>query len=169
MPTEEATNSTEPNDEAKSAYDAFIANLWRLKNEDRAQREGQPDFKIKEQEVSLTQVSNTGTFSLIAKEDFYFAPQLKKLLTGLDLGERRSLVPVKQETLQKVMNVTVVYQDAIEFEAKEIDFTWEVTNVTDRQIDFKLYFNESTLVSNSEADKHSVKVEIEQSLLFYSA
>ena len=114
-------------------------------------------------------MTNTGTFSLIAKEDFYFAPQLKKLLTGLDLGERRNLVPVKQETLQKVMNVTVVYQDAIEFEAKEIDFTWEVTNVTDRQIDFKLYFNESTLVSNSEADKHSVKVEIEQSLLFYSA
>ena len=62
-----------------------------------------------------------------------------------------------------VLGLEIVYQDEIDQVAEEIKFDWQVKSVSANVIDFQLKFEDALLVSNGEFDKHSVKVQVNQS------
>ena len=82
-------------------------------------------------------------------DDFFLADQLATLLVE------------KPENRTSVLGLAVVQEGFVdEDDVLEIDFTWQVLNVTKDAINFQLKFADPILVSNSDAIKHSINVTI---------
>ena len=70
--------------------------------------------------------------------------------------------------MPELFEVKVVDQEDPDIVAKEIVFTWKVTEITEGSVQFKLDFEEPILVSNGDYDKHSVQVKIKQKHMLIS-